>query len=144
MRRQQEADDRLLAGDQWQDLGLVFPGRTGGIRECSALTHTFQNRLRRHGLPVIRWHALRRVFAAVLQDNGVPLERIRDLMGHSMLSVTESYAYTIPASLDRDMASIDQAFGAMGGRRGVRGDGGDAGTSEEARQIKVPPQGFEP
>jgi integrase len=32
------------------------------------------------------------------------------LMGHSMLSATESYAHTIPASLDRDMASVDQAL----------------------------------
>ena len=98
-----------------KDLDLVFPGCKGGIRGGTALTRRFDDRLRRRGLQPIRWHALRRLFAAVLQDDGVPLERIRDLMGHSTLSVNESYAYTLPASLDRSTGSIDRAFGRMGG-----------------------------
>ncbi|MFQ5459743.1 MAG: tyrosine-type recombinase/integrase, partial [Anaerolineae bacterium] len=70
--------------------------------------------LDRRGMEPIRWHALRRVIAAVLQDQGVPLERIRDLMGHSQLRVTESYAYTIPETLQKDMDAVDDALGPSG------------------------------
>jgi len=109
--RAQEAEDQALAGRDWQDLDLVFPGKNGAIRAGPAVTKVFQTQLVRKELRPLRWHALRRVFAALLQDDGVPLERIRDLMGHSTLSVTESYAYTLPASLDRDMGAIDRVLG---------------------------------
>jgi len=56
------------------------------------------------------------VFAAVLQDQGVPLERIRDLMGDSELRVTEGYAYTMPDSLTRDMSAVDDVFPIQLGR----------------------------
>jgi integrase len=125
LRREQEVGDRLLAGRSWQELDLVFPGRTGGIRAGPAVTKHFQDHLRRHGLPTIRWHALRRVFAALLQDEGVPLERIRDLMGHSTLHVTEGYAYTLPESLDRDMGAIDRALQPNEGRMRVQTGEGD-------------------
>ena len=47
------------------------------------------------------------MFAVLLQDHGLPLERIRDLMGHSELRVTESYAYVMPESLLQDMGAMD-------------------------------------
>lgn len=119
MRREQEPDERLLAGRAWQDLDLVFPGAAGAIRNWQAVTRNFKARLERHGIEPIRWHALRRVFAALLQDAGVPLERVRDLMGHSELQVTESYAYTLHDSLLRDMDAIDEALSAES-RRGPR------------------------
>jgi integrase len=98
------------AGRKWQDLDLVFAGPTGGIRDGRAVTRNFQARPKARGLEPIRWHALRRVFAALLQDAGVPLERVRDLMGHPELRVTESYAYTLRDSLLRDMDAIDDAL----------------------------------
>lgn len=88
---------------------MVFPGPDGGIRNGPAVTHNFQLRLRAAGLAPIRWHALRRAFAAILQDQGVPLNVIRDLLGHSQLSVTEHYAYTMPGA-DASVKRIDDAL----------------------------------
>lgn len=129
LRREQETADRLLAGPRWQETGVVFATQLGGIRTGPQVTKDFQARLERHGLPTMRWHALRRVFAALLQDEGVPLERIRDLMGHSNILVTEGYAYTLPESLDRDMGAIDRAFRPNEGR--MRVGPGDAVDGEE-------------
>lgn len=114
LRRAQEEEEREAAGPAWEDMGLVFPGPTGGIRDGCAVTRNFKAYLDRRGMEPIRWHALRRVIAAVLQDQGVPLERIRDLMGHSQLRVTESYAYTIPETLQKDMDAVDDALGPSG------------------------------
>jgi len=38
LRRQQEEQDWLLAGERWRDLRLVFPNRTGGIRTGEQVT----------------------------------------------------------------------------------------------------------
>jgi len=111
LRREQEAEDRVLAGAEWQSTGIVFANPTGGVRDGTAVTKNFQARLKQAGHSPIRWHALRRVFAALLQDRGVSLEQIRDLMGHSQLSVTEHYAYTMPDSLHTAMDKIDEVFG---------------------------------
>ncbi len=118
--RLQAAEDPALAGPAWQDLDLVFPGPTGGLRDGAAVSRNFRAKLRTNGLRPIRWHALRRVFAALLQDQGIPLERIRDLLGHSELRVTESYAYTMPETLRRDMAAIDDALTRNEGTMRVR------------------------
>lgn len=107
LRRVQEGYDRQLAGPTWRELDLIFASPTGGIRDRSPVYHTFRHRLERSGLQPIRWHALRRVFAAILQDQGVPLERVRDLLGHSTLRVTEHYAYTMPGRMAEDVRAVD-------------------------------------
>lgn len=75
------------------------------------MTRNFKARLDNRGLPVIRWHALRRIYAATLQDAGFPLHVIRDLMGHSELRVTESYAYTMPGGNSAAVRALDAALG---------------------------------
>jgi integrase len=90
--------DCMTGGDAWQDHDLVFPGPAGAIRNGNAVTRGFQRQLERSGLEPIRWHALRRVCSALLQDQGVPITVVRDILGHSSLMVTETYAYVMPAT----------------------------------------------
>ncbi len=112
--------DRVLVGDDWKDQDLVFPGPSGEIRSGSSLTHLFQERLERKGVPVIRWHALRRLCSALLQDQGVPITVVRDILGHSSLQVTEGYAYVMPAALLDAMDTLEGALG-PGSNRGTDG-----------------------
>jgi len=111
LRRQQMEEDRILAGDAWEGGEFVFANPTGGMRDGTSLTNNFKIILKSHGLKPIRWHALRRVFAALLQDQGVPLVVIRDLMGHCELRVTETYAYVVPGALDSMIGKLDAALG---------------------------------
>lgn len=110
-RKRQAAEDQLAAGPDWHDEGFIFANATGGARDGTAVTRAFQRILRSHGLEPIRWHALRRVFAAVLLDGGADITVVRDLLGHSQLSVTEKYAYVMPAALPGAVSAIDRAFG---------------------------------
>ena len=108
MRRQHRARRHaLLAGDDYHDMDLVFAGPTGEIRDRLCLDPELQEPTRTRGA---RAHSLARIATAssqrYLQDQGVPLERIRDLIGHCELRVTESYAYTLPDSLKSDMEAI--------------------------------------
>lgn len=108
-RREAAEAERMVPG--YVESDFVFAGRLGGVVNESTMRVAFITHLERSGLPRIRWHALRRIFAAVLQDQGIPLERIRDLMGHSALRITERYAYTMPDTLRQDMGAIDDGLG---------------------------------
>lgn len=120
--------ERMLAGADYGDQGLIFAGPTGDFRDGAAVTRNFRARLVHRGLPSIRWHALRRIYAATLQAAGVPLHVIRDLLGHSELRVTEHYAYTMPGSDANVLAAINAAFG-----HGPARDDPNAAPSDEAR-----------
>ena len=47
-------------------------------------------------LPRINAHALRHTAASLAIDGGMPLHRVRDLLGHSSVLVTSRYLHTLP------------------------------------------------
>lgn len=46
-----------------------------------------------------RWHDLRHTCASWLAQAGVPLQTIRDFLGHSSIAVTQRYAHLLPSHL---------------------------------------------
>lgn len=69
---------------------LVFTNTTGGPLSPSFVTHTFQRLLAAAGLPRLRLHDMRHAFVSTLADEGVPIEVISGLIGHSSTAVTRS------------------------------------------------------
>ena len=47
----------------------------------------------RNGLPIKSSHKIRKTYASMLNANGVPLDCIREMLGHSDLTTTLSYIY---------------------------------------------------
>ena len=89
----------------------MFAGPDGDIQHSTLPGKRLKGCLSAAGLAPVRWHALRRMFACVLLDQGVPLHRIRDLLGHAHVQVTEHYAYTMADALARDMGALETALG---------------------------------
>lgn len=58
------------------------------------------------GRPDIRFHDLRHCYASLLASKGEALTSIRDLLGHSSLTVTSRYAHADPARWDGVMARL--------------------------------------
>lgn len=102
--RVRQKKERLLAGGDWQDTGLVFTTRTGGPLDPINVTKTFKRLLRQAGVPEVRFHDLRHTAATFLLAQGVDARTIMETLGHSQISLTlDTYSHVLP-TLQRDAA----------------------------------------
>ncbi|NTV28734.1 MAG: site-specific integrase [Candidatus Omnitrophica bacterium] len=69
----------------------VFPGRNGPA--ITYVTKSFATALRKSGIINFRFHDLRHTFASQLVMAGVDLNTVRELLGHSELTMTLRYAH---------------------------------------------------
>ena len=108
LRKCQCVEDKLVAGDAWQGGEFVFSNQVGALRTGSALTHRLQDRLRRRGIEPVRWHALRRVFAVLLDSEGVSITQIQRLLGHADIKTTLGYLNPVDRPLRAAARAIDR------------------------------------
>jgi integrase len=100
--RAQQAADRLGAGDLWTDSNLVFTTRKGTPIEPRNINRTFDALVKRAGVQRIRFHDLRHSCATLLFAQGVDLQTIRDLLGHSSIGVTSAIYVDVLREVQRD------------------------------------------
>ncbi|VVN47565.1 site-specific integrase [Pseudomonas fluorescens] len=74
----------------------VFPSQAGGRLED--VKSAWLNLLERANIEGFRWHDMRHDFASRLVMAGVPLNTIRDLLGHADIKMTLRYAHLAPDS----------------------------------------------
>lgn len=109
LHRARQSQERLAAGSDWRDNGLVFTTITGTPIEKSNLYRHFRSILDDAKLPQIRFHDLRHSTASLLLARGTSPRVIMDLLGHSKISTTmDTYAHVIPAMLQDAVDQMDQ------------------------------------
>jgi integrase len=115
LRQQQEQQerDRLMAGELWQEHGLVFASRVGTPLSVNNVIRAFRIITKKAGLGE-DWvpREMRHTFVSVLSANGVPVESIALLAGHDRTATTESvYRHEIRPALTQGAEVMDKIFG---------------------------------
>jgi integrase-like protein len=64
--------------------------------------------LKRAGISNFRWHDLRHRFASRLVQHGVPLNTVRDLLGHSTVGMSLRYAHLAPDQRREAVARLNE------------------------------------
>lgn len=87
--------------EQSGDRGRVFEIATGFKTSWAKL-------LKRAGISRFRWHDLRHHFASRLVQRGVPLNTVRDLLGHSTVQMSLRYAHLAPDQRREAVAKLNE------------------------------------
>jgi integrase len=109
---QRQADARLRAGVLWQDNGLVFTTAHGTQLDAADVRRSLRTICRRAGLDE-QWtpRELRHTFVSLLSDNGMAIEEISRLVGHSSSNVTETvYRHQIRPVITVGAEAMDKIF----------------------------------
>jgi integrase len=102
--------ERLLAGGDWVNSGLVFTSTIGTALDERNVRRDFKNLLTKAKLPKIRIHDLRHTCATLLLAQGVHPKVVQEILGHSQISLTlDTYSHVLPhvsteAALQMDTA----------------------------------------
>lgn len=76
--------------------GYVFPGQSGA--RLDNVKKSWAGVLALGKIKAFRWHDLRHTFASKLVMAGVPLNTVRELLGHADIKMTLRYAHLAPDS----------------------------------------------
>lgn len=111
--RERQRADREKAGKRWKENGLVFASAVGTEQNPRNVSRTFREVLDTAGLLGKEWtpREMRHSFVSLLSDNGVRLEDISRLVGHSGTAVTEAvYRQQIRPVMEEGATVMDRIF----------------------------------
>jgi integrase len=103
-----------LQAEEWTDLGMIFPGTGGQLKEGAVIVDALDRTLSRLGLPDVRVHDLRNTAATLwLEENKHPMG-VKEFLGHADIGTTLGTYSHVTGRLMQEMADAMDAllFGA--------------------------------
>ncbi len=111
--RAEQAAERLVAGNLWEDHGLVWCQPNGRPVDSKADWKEWAAILREAGVPHLGVHAMRHSAATFALDEGIALAVVQEMLGHSDIRVTRLYQHVSSPLAGDAAARIGRAlFGA--------------------------------
>jgi integrase len=110
--RQHQREERVAAGPNWSDSGLVFTTSRGTPIDPRNFRRSFSRVTMDAGLG--RWHPheLRHSAVSLLSAAGVPLEDVADLVGHDSTRMTSGvYRHILTPTVAAAVAPMERLFG---------------------------------
>lgn len=112
----------ILAGIFYMIITLI--GVKGNIKSDGTYTEAIKRICKRNGLPHITMHGLRHMFATILIEQSVSLEKISKLMGHKSVATTFEIYCGIMEAKKEIAKTIDSVMDPAIGAVKVRSKGG--------------------
>ncbi|MGK5680166.1 site-specific integrase [Actinoplanes sp. URMC 104] len=100
---------QLVNGPTWTRTGLVFVQPDGSPWHPDAVTKRFDKLVKRSGLPPIRLHDLRHCAATFLKASGADLQDIKEMLGHSTITITSDTYTSVIHELETERAKAEAA-----------------------------------
>lgn len=113
--RARQNAERLALGQAWDDRDLVFTNGIGRPVEARNLIRTsYAPLLKRAGVPIVKFHALRHSAATLLLSQGIHPRIVADLLGHSTTSLTMDVYSHVSLDMQHEAAeAMDRLFAAL-------------------------------
>jgi site-specific recombinase XerD len=92
LERRKKKREQAKIETQW-----VFFKRTGN--RCKSIDRSFKKAVELAGIQDVHIYDLRHTFASWLVSEGIELSKVRDLLGHGSITMTERYAHLAPEHL---------------------------------------------
>ncbi len=111
--RTRQLAERLALGLAWQSkVDLVFPSTVGGpMNPSHMLRREFAGLLRQAGLPRIRFHDLRHTAATLLFAQRINPKVVSEMLGHSDIAITLGlYGHVTPPMQQEAADTMDKLF----------------------------------
>lgn len=109
--RVSQLEDKLKAGEFWQEHDYVFCTLHGAHLNPNHVVEEFKKLLTRAGLPNIRFHDLRHSAATLLLSLGIHPKVVQELLGHTQISMTiDVYSHVLPGMQLDAMRQLDAAL----------------------------------
>ena len=110
--RRRQLEERLNAGEAWQDHDLVFCNEDGSALHPSRFTRRFVTACERAGVPKIRLHDLRHTWATLALQAGIHPKVVSERLGHATTSITLDIYSHVQPELDAQAATaVAELFG---------------------------------
>ncbi len=102
---------RQMAGDDWEENGLLFCSKNGKPMWPSNLTKRYQRLLGDAAVPQLSIHALRHTFATICFLNEIPAEQVQTAAGHSSIRTTKDmYANYLPQLATKAISALSEVL----------------------------------
>ncbi len=99
--------DALKSVDRHIKSPYVFTNTDTGTRYDRFNNHPWRDALTDAGVFNFRWHDLRHTSASRMVQRGVPLNAVKEILGHSSITTTMRYAHLSPGNLRDAVRALD-------------------------------------
>jgi integrase len=101
----QQAQEKLLMGQAYEDYGLVFCQANGQPIDPRNFTRYFERLLKQAGFPHMRFHDGRHSFATLMLELGESPKVVQTLLGHTKIATTLDIYSHVSLDLEKKAAA---------------------------------------
>ncbi len=108
--KEKQEENRLNAGDVWEENGLVFPNEIGQYLSYRTVYDSFKRAVNKIDCPSVRFHDLRHSYAVAAIRSGDDIKTVQENLGHATAAFTLDVYGHVTEQMKQDSAQRMQGF----------------------------------